>query len=152
MHVNIDIAAESDIPELCLLLSELFQQEAEFQADGELQARGLLHILKEPAIGHIFVAKQDGRVVGMLSLLYSVSTALGGRVAWLEDMVVTAESRASGIGSALLRHALDFARQNGCLRVTLLTDHDNLAAQRFYECQGFGMSGMRPMRLLMAGD
>ncbi len=147
--MNIEVATESDIPELCRLLSELFQQEAEFKADGELQANGLLLILQQPAIGHIFVAKREGRALGMVSLLYSVSTALGGRVAWLEDMIVSEEARTSGVGSALLQHALAFARRNDCQRVTLLTDRDNLAAQRFYQRQGFSASAMMPMRLLL---
>ncbi|MDD2759115.1 MAG: GNAT family N-acetyltransferase [Methylomonas sp.] len=147
--MQIHIATEADIPELCTLLAELFRQEAEFSPDSGTQARGLRSIVENPAIGHIFVVKQQDRAIAMVSLLYSVSTALGGRVAWLEDMVVGAESRTSGIGSALLQHALEYARRNGCLRVTLLTDRDNQAAQRFYQRQGFSASEMLPMRLLL---
>lgn len=147
--MEINLAGEADIPALCRLLNELFNQEAEFQPDDTAQSRGLARIVADPAVGHIFVARRDERILGMVSLLYSVSTALGERVAWLEDMVVTGNARDSGVGSALLEHALAFARQHGCRRITLLTDGDNLHAQRFYERQGFELSGMVPMRLML---
>ena len=62
-------------------------------------------------------------------------------------MVVRPEARGGGAGPQLLRAALEFARSAGCLRVTLLTDADNAAAQRFYARHGFGRSAMIPMRL-----
>lgn len=147
--MEINLAGEADIPALCRLLNELFSQEAEFQPDDAAQSRGLARILADPAVGHIFVARREERVLGMVSLLYTVSTALGERVAWLEDMVVANDARDSGVGSALLEHALAFAQQHGCRRITLLTDGDNLNAQQFYGRQGFEVSAMVPMRLML---
>ncbi|OQW71638.1 MAG: GNAT family N-acetyltransferase [Proteobacteria bacterium ST_bin11] len=146
--MKISLASEADIPPLCHLLSELFTQEAEFQPDHATQSRGLLRILADPNIGHVFVARHESGIVGMVTLLYTVSTALGEQVAWLEDMVVLSNFRGQGVGSLLLEHALDFARQKGCRRITLLTDADNLGAQRFYRRQSFRLSEMMTMRLL----
>jgi len=146
--MKIDIATAKDVPDLCTLLAELFEQEAEFRPDSSVQAQGLNQIIADPAIGHIFLARRQSVVVGMVSLLYTVSTALGGRVALLEDMVVTAEARGSGVGSLLIEHALSFARRHDCRRVTLLTDADNQKAQGFYRRHGFDASLMRPMRLV----
>ncbi|AMK76840.1 MULTISPECIES: GNAT family N-acetyltransferase [Methylomonas] len=146
--MEINLASETDIPALCQLLSELFGQEAEFQPDYATQSQGLRLIIADPAIGHILVARTENRIVGMVNLLYTVSTALGGRVAWLEDMTVLSGARGNGVGSLLLERAVEFARQNGCHRLTLLTDADNLQAQRFYQRQGFKASGMLPMRLI----
>ncbi len=146
--MEINLASEADIPALCRLLSQLFSQEAEFKADYVTQSRGLARIIADPAIGHILVARQDDSILAMVSLLYTASTALGERVAWLEDMVVSSDIRANGVGTALLQAALEFGQHNGCRRITLLTDADNLAAQRFYERQGFKMSKMLPMRLV----
>ncbi|MGR8930055.1 MAG: GNAT family N-acetyltransferase [Gammaproteobacteria bacterium] len=146
--MKIDIATTADIPALCELLTELFEQEAEFRPDVSTQAAGLSRIIADSTVGHIFLARQNSRVVGMVSLLYSVSTALGGRVALLEDMVVAANHRGVGIGSQLIEHALAFARRHSCRRVTLLTDADNLSAQRFYRRHGFDTSAMVPMRLI----
>jgi len=52
------------------------------------------------------------------------------------------------VGSVLLAHALEFGKAHGCLLITLLTDADNLSAQRFYGRAGFQVSGMMPMRLV----
>jgi ribosomal protein S18 acetylase RimI-like enzyme len=83
----------------------------------------------------------------MVNLLYTVSTALGARVALLEDMVVAPQARGRGLGSALLTHAIAHARSQGCRRITLLTDGVNDSAQRFYARHGFTGSGMVPMRM-----
>lgn len=88
----------------------------------------------------------------MVTLLFLPSTALGGRVALLEDMVVKPVARGAGGGGRLLRAAIDYARSAGCLRITLLTDAHNAAAQRFYGRHGFARSAMIPMRLLLGGQ
>jgi ribosomal protein S18 acetylase RimI-like enzyme len=64
-------------------------------------------------------------------------------------MVVSPDARGSGVGSRLLEKAIQFARLNGCKRITLLTDRDNESAQRFYQRHGFGLSAMIPLRLLL---
>ena len=97
----------------------------------------------------VLVARREGRIVGMVSLLFTVSTALGGRVALLEDMVVYPAERGVGVGSRLLREALGLARERGCRRITLLTDGSNDLAKAFYAKHGFAVSGMVPMRLLL---
>lgn len=140
----------SDIPALCELLELLFTQEADFKPDREAQSRGLTRIIGNQEVGLIVVARQSGRVVGMVNLLYTMSTALGDRVALLEDMVVSPNARGSGVGSRLLEHAIQLARLNGCKRITLLTDRDNEAAQRFYQRRGFGLSAMIPLRLSLS--
>lgn len=137
----------SDIPALCELLAMLFTQEADFKPDYAAQSRGLARIISNPEAGLIIVARQDDRVVGMVNLLYTVSTALGERVALLEDMVVCLNARGSGIGSLLLEQAIQSARLHGCKRITLLTDRTNAPAQRFYQKHGFDFSAMIPLRL-----
>ena len=146
----IDAAKPDDIPALCQLLKQLFTQEAEFSPDLAAQRRGLQQIIDHPEIGTILVARSGGQVSGMVNLLYTISTALGERVALLEDMVIAAERRGSGIGAQLLDEALHFARLNGCRRITLLTDADNTGAQRFYQRQGFNRSPMIAFRQLLS--
>lgn len=126
--MEITTAISSDIPQLCLLLDQLFAQETEFKPNHEAQSRGLAAIIDNTETGAILVAHQDSQIIGMINLLYTVSTALGSRVAILEDMVVSNEYRGRGVGSKLLNHALDFAQSQGCQRVTLLTDVDNPGA------------------------
>ncbi len=145
--MQLQTAVSSDIPELCLLLDSLFSQEAEFKPDIELQALGLGAIIVGDGIGDILVAKDAGQIIGMVNLLYTISTALGSRVAILEDMVVAPQNRGLGVGSALLKYAIDFAKQKGCKRITLLTDNDNVAAHGFYQQHGFTESSMLAFRM-----
>lgn len=149
--MKITTALASDIPDLCHLLSVLFSQEAEFSSDRESQARGLSLIIENPEIGHIVVAKVNGVTVGMVNVLFTVSTALGARVAIFEDMVVSPDVRGSGIGSQLLKYAIRSAQSCGCKRITLLTDTDNISAQSFYAKYGFKKSPMIPLRFAL-GD
>jgi len=84
----------------------------------------------------------------MVSLLYTISTALGGKVALLEDMIVASPYRNQGVGKALLSHVLTFAQNQKIKRVTLLTDKTNTKAQRWYQTFGFEESIMLPMRIV----
>ncbi len=142
-------AAPSDIPDLVGLLVELFGQETEFAPAPERHARGLAAIIADERVGKILIAEEDGRIAGMANFLYAVSTALGGRVALLEDVVVGKAMRGSGIGRKLLAAAIETARADGCLRITLLTDPDNARAHALYEGFGFKRSAMVPFRLLL---
>jgi GNAT superfamily N-acetyltransferase len=142
----IEKATVQDITELCGLLDILFSQEMEFKPDAEAQERGLRAIVTNPDVGIILVARHNEKVIGMVNMLFTVSTALGGRVALLEDMVVLPSQRGSGIGSRLLNAAISTAREHHCQRMTLLTDNDNTTAHGFYERHGFTRSPMLPFR------
>lgn len=107
-------------------------------------------IIGQPSLGRIVVARRNDRITGMANLLFTVSTALGGRVAILEDLIVRPEFRSHGIGTRLLRASLGLARESGCLRVTLLTDADNESAIRLYRRFQFEQSPMIPLRLHFA--
>ena len=144
MHTR--LATADDIPALCDLLTLLFAQEAEFTPDRAAQTRGLGQIIADEKIGRIVVLVDGEQVVGMVNLLFTVSTALGERVALLEDLVLQPEYRGQGRGTLLVEAAFVQARADGCVRLTLLTDADNLAGQAFYRKQGFVPSSMLPFR------
>jgi len=145
--VEIRQACLDDVPQLCSLLAELFTQEADFSPDTERQQRGLRLILDNPEVGRIYCAIRSCAVIGMVTILFTVSTAEGSRAAWLEDMVMQPEWRGRGIGRQLLNHALAEAKMAGCTRITLLTDCENHQAMRFYSRAGFVRSVMTPFRL-----
>lgn len=147
--MQISTATRADIPDLCKLLAILFAQEAEFHVDVAAQQRGLASIIGDPDVGRILIARDGGAAVGMVNLLFTVSTALGERVALLEDMVVTTQARGAGVGSQLMTRAIATARAEGCRRITVLSDRDNGAAHRFYQRHGFTLSTMVPLRLAL---
>ena len=140
-------AGLDDIAQLAALLGALFAQEADFTPDRPRQEEGLRLIINSPSTGVILVARIDDEIAGMVSLLFTVSTAQGAAACWLEDMIVHPDQRGSGLGSRLLQQAIGYARERGCARLTLLTDRVNIAAQRFYARHGFQESAMTALRL-----
>ena len=146
-QLRIRPAEPEDVPRLSELLGILFAQEADFVPDPQRQARGLSLIISDAAIGRVYCAVRSNAIVGMVSLLFTVSTAEGGRAAWLEDLIVDPACRGQGIGRQLLDHAIREARSAECLRITLLTDQTNAPAMRFYARAGFTQSQMLPLRL-----
>jgi len=151
MTASFGAARAGDLPQLVELLGILFTQEHELAPDAAKQLRGLRLILGNPAIGSIYVAREGAhegaRVLGMVNILRTVSAAEGGPAGMLEDFVVRPDCRGRGVGAQLLAHAVGRAKADGLLRLILLTDGDNLNAQRLYERAGFKRSGMLPMRL-----
>jgi len=146
-HVVIEPATEADLDELSEMLGELFAQEGDFRPDREKQLRGLRLIFEQPSRGRVFVLRQNGAIVGMINLLFTISTAEGGFVIVLEDLVVHKKYQGKGYGRRLLEHAIDFAKEKNFLRVTLLTDRPENVAQEFFRHHGFVESSMVPMRL-----
>jgi ribosomal protein S18 acetylase RimI-like enzyme len=147
--VSVEFAAArpADLPQLVELLGLLFEQESEFAVDPVKQDNALKLIFADPTRGRIYAAREGKLVVAMASLLYTVSTAEGGKAAWFEDLVVRPEFRQRGIGAKLLEYVIAQARAEGIVRITLLTDMQNESAQVLYRRLGFTGSPMKPMRL-----
>lgn len=146
-HVVIEPATDADLDELSEMLGGLFAQESDFRPDKEKQLRGLRLIFEQPSRGRVFVLRRNGAIVGMINLLFTISTAEGGFVILLEDLVVHKQYQGKGYGRKLLQHAIDFAKQKNFLRITLLTDRPENLAQEFFRHHGFVESSMIPMRL-----
>jgi ribosomal protein S18 acetylase RimI-like enzyme len=152
----IEPANSDDLEALVDLLQVLFTQESEMRPDPARQRAGLAMILSQPALGTIFVARgqsshdanssSSAATVGMISVLYSVSTMLGSPAGTVEDFIVRPEYRGLGIGRKLMSAVFAHARENGLLRLSLQTDRDNDAAQRLYREYGFQPSTMLLMR------
>jgi GNAT superfamily N-acetyltransferase len=145
--IRIEQATNEHIAQMADLLAVLFSEEQEFRPDREKQIRALRMIVAAPERGNIFVATEEDQVVGMVSLLFTISTAKGAPACWLEDMVILPEHRGTGIGSKLLTHAVAYAKSIGVTRITLLTDRTSDKSIHFYERHGFQRSEMVPMRM-----
>jgi GNAT superfamily N-acetyltransferase len=145
--IELDVARTEELPQLVVLLGILFSQEAEFSPDDAKQGRALEKLLSDSSAGTVYVARDEGRVVAMANLIYTISTAEGGTAALFEDLVVLPGHRGRGIATALVRFIIEEARRRGVLRLTLLTDTQNERAHALYRKLGFTDSSMKPMRL-----
>jgi RimJ/RimL family protein N-acetyltransferase len=145
--LRVEPATLDDLPELTELVFELFSQEADFIPNREREARGLRLLLEQPSRGRIFVLRGPGKIIGMINLLITISTAEGGFVLILEDLIIHRDYRQQGFGTRLLDYAVDFAKKKNFLRITLLTDKPNQRLKRFFLKNGFVESDMIPMRM-----
>ena len=149
---HIEQATLEDLPQLSDLLGDLFTMEGDFQPDRTKQMRGLRLILEQPNRGRIFVLRHNGMIFGMINLLFTISTAEGGFVILLEDVVMHRDYRGQGYGTKLLQHAIEYAKKKDFLRITLLTDRLNERSQEFFKEHGFVVSKMIPMRLIFGAE
>lgn len=119
--------------------AEQFGWNADFEA---LVAR----IVADHASGHdagreaAWVAELDGERVGCVFCVAGDDDA----TAKLRILLVHPTARGRGVGSALVRTCLDFARGAGYRRITLWTNDVLVAARRIYEAAGFTLVDEAP--------
>lgn len=145
--IRIEPAILDDLPQLTDLVMSLLNEEQDFVSNRVKQEHGLRLILEQPNRGRIFVLRNDHSIIGMVNLLFTISTAEGGLVVLMEDVIVHPMHRAQGYGSRLLKHAIEFAQEKQFKRITLLTDKISAESQHFFQKNGFQFSHMIPMRL-----
>ena len=143
--IIIDTAEKSDLESMSKLLEQLFSIELDFSVDEHKQKRGL-KLLLDNENASVLVARDNGKVVGMCSLQFVISTSEGCRVAILEDLIVDEAYRGNGIGLKLLRAAGDYCKVHGITRITLLADKDNFKAIDFYRFNGWKESNCIVLR------
>lgn len=146
---RVEPATIEDLPALIELVTDLFSRSDDFRPDAVAQERGLRLILEQPNRGRIFVVRNKDRIFGMVNLLFTISTARGGFVILMEDVVIHPDHRGQGYGAMLVDYVVDFARHKSFKRITLLTDRVSAESQEFFKKHGFEYSNMIPMRRII---
>jgi ribosomal protein S18 acetylase RimI-like enzyme len=83
----------------------------------------------------LFVARLDGSIVGMLTLItFEIPTGVR---AWIEDVVVDSAARGAGVAGALVQAAVDHSADVGARTVDLTSRPEREAAHRLYLRMGF---------------
>lgn len=96
-------------------------------------AKGLVCV---PGRGTIHFARAEG-VVGLAVVSYTWTLEHGGKIGWLDELYVVPALRGEGVGTSLLRRAMDAARADGCVAIDLEVDDDHLRASHLYVREGF---------------
>lgn len=84
---------------------------------------------------HVFVAEVEGKIEGM-ALVYNRFSTWKGRTLHLEDLVVREEKRGTGLGNALYKEVMRFAKDQGLKRVEWVVLDWNQHAIDFYQRSG----------------
>lgn len=133
-------ASSDDLPAIL----ELYAQPA--VDDGEVvsvaEAESILARMRRYPDYTLYVADDDGRVVGSFSLLIMDNLAhRGAPSAVVEDVVVAPERQGQGVGTAMMRYAMDIAAGKGCYKLVLSSNAAREDAHAFYESLGFERHG-----------
>ncbi len=84
-------------------------------------------------------------------LRFRDSVWTGSEDCWLEDLFVRPDARRRGLARALVRVAIERARERGCRRIELDTNEDNHGALGLYESLGFSAWSKGTSRSLFLG-
>lgn len=131
MTVSVEIARHASDD----LLSGLNRLVPQLSTSAALLESAELAALIEAPASTLFVAVDDGEVVGMLTLVI-VPIPTGVR-AWIEDVVVDESIRGSGVGEALTLAAIDEARSRDVRSIDLTSRPSRRAANSMYLKMGF---------------
>ena len=86
----------------------------------------------------LIVAELDGEVIGTLHLIFLPSVSFQGRLrAQIESVRVDKRFQSQGIGSEMMKWAMERSLQRGAHVVQLTTHKSRVDAHRFYERLGF---------------
>lgn len=150
MDIVIRPASTDDIPRMCELLAELFSLESDFSPDKEKQTRGLSMLVSNLSeMSHVLVAVREGTVIAMATIQTLISTAEGGRVGLVEDVIVDKDFRGQCVGTWLLEGITSWSREQGLRRLQLLADAANMPALDFYKNRRWNTTRLISLRKML---
>ena len=132
--LTIRAAQQGDLDGMVSLLQALFALEEDFIPDPDRQRRGLTRFMDGCGTHRcILVAEENRRVIAMATIQILISTAEGGPVGLVEDVVVREDCRGRGVGRQLMTAITSWAADRGLTRLQLLADRTNFRALDFYD-------------------
>jgi len=139
------VSIRSATPDDAATVLELLHQLAAFEGGCvTAQVQDLAHALAQGRL-YALLAEQDGKAVGLLTLLPSFSSWRGQECAVIHDLFVSPNQRGCGIGQALVRAAMDMAPEKGWTRLDVNVLDWNHQAQGFY--RRFGLAPLTDWRI-----
>jgi GNAT superfamily N-acetyltransferase len=138
--IHVRPAGESDLPEVLKLYG---QREID---NGDVlpldEAQRLFRRFADYPDYTLFVAEQNGAIVGSFALLVMISLQhLGTPSGIVEDVVVAPDLHGHGIGQSMMRFAIALCRDKGCYKMMLSSNAKRERAHAFYEALGFERHG-----------
>ena len=134
--IVIGTALPDDLPQLLSLYQHLNPDVALLPVEDGLQSHWQA-ILDNDVLFYI-AARVDGRLISTCTITVIPNLTRSARPYGLIENVVThPDYRKRGIGTRVLRYALDIAWGLGCYKVMLLTGKKDEETLRFYESAGF---------------
>ena len=125
---------QRDVCRLWTMLLEFYQK----QASPEVLERSFRFAVQHPEKVLVFIILIEGVVTGTASLhLGHYSTWSDGWYGHIEDVLIDPDYRGRGLAEALVRHAVEAAREENLTRVEVNALTSNQPARKLYEKLGF---------------
>lgn|SRR5690348_15154593 len=144
--ITLRAAAPSDAPAIALLLSEL-EHPAE---PAEIPAR--MAAIAEEGGAVVVAVDGAGEVVGMIAMARHAVPHWPGPVGYITALVTAGAARRRGVGQRLVAWAKEWAKDNGCVRLTVTSAEHRADAHAFYPACGMPYTGRRFATTIDAGD
>lgn len=90
------------------------------------------------------VAERNGLILGTGSIFF-LERIRGGKAGVIEDIAVIENERKKGIGALIVNRLIEYARNRGCFKITLVCSDKNL---EFYKTLGF-VEDYKSMKLML---
>ncbi|MFI2225379.1 GNAT family N-acetyltransferase [Streptomyces fradiae] len=134
-------ATTSDVPAIVALLADdPLGAQRESPDDLAPYLSAFERVVADPH-QHLVVAVREGKVVGTLHLTVIPGLSRRGATRSLIEAVrVHADARGTGLGTVLVKWAIEESRRQNCALVQLTSDVSRTDAHRFYERLGFTAS------------
>lgn len=138
--IQFRLAKSADLPSIVRMLADddLGSQRERYEdALPEVYYSAFEQIEKDPN-HELIVAEQDREVIGTLHLMFLPSVSFqGGLRAQVESVRVDRRFQSQGIGTEMMKWAMERAKERGAHVVQLTTHKTREDAHRFYERLGF---------------
>ena len=137
MSIALRNANRSDAAVMAALLAELGHPVSAADLPSRMDA-----VIAEG--GAVLLAVEDsGEVLGLMSLARHVVIHAPGPVAYITALVTANAARRRGVGQMFVAAAKEWARERGCVRLTVTSAEHRADAHAFYPACGMPYNGRR---------
>jgi GNAT superfamily N-acetyltransferase len=144
-EVAVRTARLDDAPAIVDMNHRLARETEQKKLDHETLAKGVDAILRDPRLGHYFVAVSGEKPIGQMAVTEEWSDWRNGRLWWLQSVYVDEQWRGRGVFRLLLAKVSARARESGVIGLRLYVDRRNERAQSTYARAGFRDAGYSVM-------
>jgi GNAT superfamily N-acetyltransferase len=93
-------------------------------------------LIADPEQGSLYVASENGRLIGFAALGWKWASTRGARIGVMEDLFVDQAARGKGVADALIERCAERCREHGAPVLEWVTAPDNRRAQAVYDRMG----------------
>ncbi|WP_417900953.1 GNAT family N-acetyltransferase [Bacillus haimaensis] len=140
MEISFRIAAEHDLDTIVKMLANdpLGSKRERYEQPIPESYKNAFQAITSDPNNELIVACHNNEIIGVQQITFTpYLTHQGGWRATVEGVRTLSTERGKGIGSELIRYAIQRAKERGCHLIQLTTDKQRDDALRFYERLGF---------------